>query len=283
MTTTALWRPSAIPIFSLTTILALNRKPNSPAALSTKMALNINANNSSSIKGNEIRSHLNTNNPSNGMSQRKLPVLLFDVMDTIVRDPFYHDVPAFFGMSMKELIECKHPTAWIEFERGLINETELAGKFFKDRRLFDLEGLKSCMIRGYSYIDGVEELLHALKQSHYEMHAFTNYPIWYELIEEKLKLSTYLSWSFCSCITGKRKPDPDFYLEVLRHLDVEPASCVFIDDRMANVEAATDVGIVGIHFKGATSLRQDLTLLGLDFSVNKDEEDPAEHKAEYFP
>lgn len=28
--------------------------------------------------------------------KRKLPVLLFDVMDTIVRDPFYHDVPAFF-------------------------------------------------------------------------------------------------------------------------------------------------------------------------------------------
>ncbi|GMH25927.1 hypothetical protein Nepgr_027770 [Nepenthes gracilis] len=28
---------------------------------------------------------------------RKLPVLLFDVMDTIVRDPFYEDIPAFFG------------------------------------------------------------------------------------------------------------------------------------------------------------------------------------------
>ncbi|MCL7024670.1 hypothetical protein MKW94_020343, partial [Papaver nudicaule] len=27
---------------------------------------------------------------------RKLPILLFDVMDTIVRDPFYHDIPAFF-------------------------------------------------------------------------------------------------------------------------------------------------------------------------------------------
>ena len=31
---------------------------------------------------------------------------------------------------------------------------------------------------------------------------------------------------------GKRKPEPDFYLEVLRHLDVEPASCIFIDDRL---------------------------------------------------
>lgn len=29
--------------------------------------------------------------------KRKLPILLFDIMDTIVRDPFYHDVPAFFG------------------------------------------------------------------------------------------------------------------------------------------------------------------------------------------
>lgn len=30
------------------------------------------------------------------VAKRKLPILLFDVMDTIVRDPFYHDVPAFF-------------------------------------------------------------------------------------------------------------------------------------------------------------------------------------------
>ncbi|KAL9681538.1 hypothetical protein QQ045_013323 [Rhodiola kirilowii] len=54
-------------------------------------------------------------------------------MDTVVRDPFYQDVPAFdqyelhqvkqkLIMPMKELIECKHPTAWIEFEKGLISE-----------------------------------------------------------------------------------------------------------------------------------------------------------------
>ena len=42
-----------------------------------------------------------------------------------------------------------------------------------------VSGLKNCMKRGYSYIEGVEELLHALKQNCYEIHAFTNYPIWY--------------------------------------------------------------------------------------------------------
>ncbi|KAJ0644799.1 putative HAD superfamily, haloacid dehalogenase-like hydrolase [Helianthus annuus] len=168
------------------------------------------------------------------ITQRKLPVLLFDIMDTIVRDPFYHDIPAFFRMSMKELLDCKHPTAWIEFEKGLIDEMELARIFFKDGRHFDLEGLKSCIYQGYSYIEGVEELLSTLKDNGYEIHAFTNYPIWYKMIEDKLKLSSYLSWTFCSCVIGKRKPDPLFYSEVLQHLDTEPQNCVFIDDRYSS-------------------------------------------------
>ncbi|GMH25926.1 hypothetical protein Nepgr_027769 [Nepenthes gracilis] len=76
---------------------------------------------------------------------------------------------------------------------------------------------------------------------------------------------------FCSSLyhTRKRKPEPDFYAEVLQHLDVAPASCFFVDDRMKNVEAATDAGMVGIHFKNAELLRQDLSLLGLDFSFNE--------------
>ncbi|KAH6829456.1 Haloacid dehalogenase-like hydrolase superfamily protein [Perilla frutescens var. hirtella] len=194
---------------------------------------------------------------------RKLPILLFDIMDTVVRDPFYHEIPAFFGMSMKELLECKHPTVWIEFEKGLINEVELAQKFFKDGRPIDLEGLKNCMRREYAYIEGVEELLIDLRNNGYEMHASTNYPIWYEIIEEKLKLSTYLSWTFCSCTMGKRKPDPDFFMDILKHLKVDPAGCIFIDDRMKNVEAAVDAGFIGIHFNTADSLRKDLSNLGI--------------------
>ncbi|KNA16317.1 hypothetical protein SOVF_090270 [Spinacia oleracea] len=206
---------------------------------------------------------------SAAMEERKLPILLFDVMDTLVRDPFYHDIPDFFGMSMKELMECKHPTAWSEFEKGLIDEDELAKKFFKDGRHLDVEGLKDCMKRGYSYLDGIEDLLHALKLNNYEMHAFTNYPVWYQLIEDKLKLSTYLSWTFCSCATGKLKPDPDFYSEAFRHLQVEPESCIFVDDRIKNVEGAVSVGMVGLQFKGADELRQDLSLLGINISANE--------------
>ncbi|XP_071710700.1 flavin mononucleotide hydrolase 1, chloroplatic [Rutidosis leptorrhynchoides] len=207
---------------------------------------------------------------------RKLPVLLFDIMDTIVRDPFYHDIPEFFGMSMKELLDCKHPTAWIEFEKGHIDEMELARIFFKDGRNFDLEGLKSCIWKGYSYLEGIEELLSTLKDNGYEMHAFTNYPIWYRMIEDKLKLSSYLSWTFCSCVLGKRKPDPLFYQDVVKHLDIEPHNCVFIDDRLKNIEAAREAGIVGIQFKNADALQHDLSLMGVTFQSSST--DRQEHK-----
>ncbi|KAG4925651.1 hypothetical protein JHK87_051191 [Glycine soja] len=209
-----------------------------------------------------------TNNTTT--NERKLPILLFDIMDTLVRDPFYQDVAAFFGMSLKELIDCKHPTAWIEFEKGLIDEMELARKFFKDGRDFDLEGLKTCMRSGYSYIEGIEQMLLSLKLNNYEMHAFTNYPIWYQLIEDKLKLSKYLSWTFCSWAFGKRKPDTEFYKEVVRHLKVDPTNCIFVDDRQKNVEAAIEVGIRGVHFQNVNSLCEKLPLMGIDISTNED-------------
>ncbi|XP_051138416.1 flavin mononucleotide hydrolase 1, chloroplatic [Andrographis paniculata] len=248
------WRFGASPMVKLDA----QRPPSTSSYAANEMPLSI----QTRTAGGATAAISNLNSAQQTTS-RKLPILLFDIMDTLVRDPFYDDIPAFFGMSMKELLECKHPTAWIEFEKGHINEMELAQIFFKDGRPIDLEGLKSCMRQGYSYIKGVEGLLVDLKSSGYEMHTATNYPIWYEIIEEKLKLSTYISWTFCSCIMGKRKPDPEFYTDILKHLKVDPACCVFIDDRAKNVDAAADAGFIGIQFNDADSLREDLSRLGI--------------------
>jgi HAD superfamily hydrolase (TIGR01509 family) len=48
---------------------------------------------------------------------------------------------------------------------------------------------------------------------------------------------------FCGLIitlhhSGKRKPSPEFYLQALDQLNVDPASCIFIDDRLVFVDAA---------------------------------------------
>jgi hypothetical protein len=48
------------------------------------------------------------NSSSSSAGQR--PVLLLDVMDTLVTDPFFEHMPRFFNMSFKELLAAKHPT-----------------------------------------------------------------------------------------------------------------------------------------------------------------------------
>uniref|UniRef100_A0A3Q7GN57 Uncharacterized protein n=2 Tax=Solanum lycopersicum TaxID=4081 RepID=A0A3Q7GN57_SOLLC len=132
--------------------LLLSWRPSSAYNISFPFTMK-NTSSSKSVKMGSfstISCSITSSSASTMVAQRKLPILLFDVMDTIVRDPFYHDVPAFFRMSMKELLESKHPTSWIEFEKGLISEEELTRKFFKDGRSFDMEGLKNCMRRRYS-------------------------------------------------------------------------------------------------------------------------------------
>eukprot|EP00899_Mesostigma_viride_P015215 jgi/Mesvir1/23695/Mv18647-RA.1 len=203
--------------------------------------------------------------PFGGTPARRLPVLLFDVMDTIVKDPFYHEIPLFLQMSLKTLYEVKHPTAWIEFERGEISEETLFARFFKDGREFDGQGLKRAMREAYRWIDGMEELLLRLQAAGYEMHVISNYPTWYQMIDEKLDLSKYLNWSFVSCHMGKRKPDPSIYTDAAEQLGVPLRDCLLIDDNAKNVQAAKDVGLRSIQFTSAEALEEQLHMLGLDF------------------
>ena len=197
------------------------------------------------------------------MSALRPPALLLDVMGTLVYDPFYHEVPAFFGMTLDELIAAKTPSTWAEFELGEIDEATLARRFFADGRSFDLDGLKACMRDAFRYLDGIEALLVELAGRGHELHALSNYAPWYRLIEERLGLSRHLAWSFVSCDTGARKPAPEAYLLAARELERAPADCVFVDDREENVAAARALGFDSLRFESAAQLRAELAARGL--------------------
>jgi 2-haloacid dehalogenase len=59
------------------------------------------------------------------------------------------------------------------------------------------------------------------------------------------------------------KPDPRIYRELLERVRLRPEATVFIDDSIANVEAARRLGVIGLHFSEAGALRRDLAELGL--------------------
>ncbi len=190
-------------------------------------------------------------------------VILFDVMDTLVVDPFRDEMPAFFGITFEEMMRAKDPHAWIEFECARIDEATFYERFFADGRRFDGAAFRAHVADAYRFVPGVPALLDALREARVPMHALSNYPCWYEIIEARLALSRHLSRRFVSFETGVRKPDVAAYLGAASALGVAPSECVFVDDRATNCEAASRVGMDTIVFSDAASLGDALTRRGI--------------------
>jgi hypothetical protein len=165
---------------------------------------------------------------ADGGARARPTVLLLDVMDTLVSDPFYEAMPRHFGMPFRELLDAKHPTAWVEFERGEIGEPELLAKFFKDGRAVDGEALTRMMREQYRILDGIEPLLARLKAAGVPMHACSNYPVWWRNVEASTRLGRWIEWTFVSCEGPMRVEffflDGVFFPRILRILSTARAS-----------------------------------------------------------
>jgi HAD superfamily hydrolase (TIGR01509 family) len=186
------------------------------------------------------------------------PILLFDVMETLVTEPFPTVMPPFFGMTLDEFRQARHPTAWIEFEKGRLSEAEYFARMFQEARPVDGAGLRTRLREAYGWLEGMQQILIELHAAGYEIHALSNYPVWYEMIERKLQLSRYLRWTFVSWKTGLRKPDLEAYVHAIAYLDVPASECLFVDDRTVNVQAAREVGMDAILKEDARQVRAEL-------------------------
>lgn len=69
--------------------------------------------------------------------------------------------------------------------------------------------------------------------------------------------------TYASFLMGVSKPDPAFWRIILAAEGAEAASCVFIDDRQENCDAAAGLGIRAIRFEGAAALARSLGLHNL--------------------
>lgn len=57
------------------------------------------------------------------------------------------------------------------------------------------------------------------------------------------------------------KPDPAIYALLFDRYDIDPASSVFIDDSLKNVEGSNAAGMKAIHFRSPMQLREELAAL----------------------
>ncbi len=81
---------------------------------------------------------------------------------------------------------------------------------------------------------------------------------------ETFQLRRYFTAFFSSCFLGLTKPEKGIFLAAVNISQRPPQECLYVDDRSLNVEAAAQLGLHTIHFRGAAQLRRELAGLGID-------------------
>jgi HAD superfamily hydrolase (TIGR01509 family) len=188
-------------------------------------------------------------------------IVAFDLMDTVVRDPYREALEAATGVPVEELFASRDATAYPALERGDLAEEAYWATYAAAGFEVDVDAFHATRRAGYRWLAGMRELLEDL-EGHVHRVVASNYPRWIEEVHD-----TFLGDAFddvqASCHLGARKPDPTFYTRLLDVLRAAPDEVAFVDDREANVAAAREVGMHATVFAGAEALRHWLRELGV--------------------
>ncbi len=114
-------------------------------------------------------------------------------------------------------------------------------------------------------ITGTWDILFALKERGITLHAITNWSAetWPEGLKVHPELGEVFETTIVSGQVGLVKPSVEIYRLLCDQAEVNPESCVFIDDSLHNCLGAKAAGMDAIHFKSAAGLKDALTQRGL--------------------
>ena len=113
-------------------------------------------------------------------------------------------------------------------------------------------------------IAGTVDIMAELRGQGVPLHAITNFAApTFRWCYAEFEFLRWFGEIVVSGECGVVKPDPAIYHLLLSRTGLQPAQCLFIDDRADNIAAAQALGLQGHLFSQPAALRADLVRLGL--------------------
>jgi HAD superfamily hydrolase (TIGR01549 family) len=190
-----------------------------------------------------------------------IAAIAFDLMDTVVRDPYREALEAATGLPIAELFRRRSRHAYPALERGELSEEAYWEVYAEAGIEVDPEAFHRVRRQGTTWVPGMPELLDDLAGVVVRATA-SNYPDWIEELAAGT-LAGRFERVLASCHLGVRKPEPAFFARLLEELDLLAAQVLFVDDREENVVAAREAGLASHRFRGAGELRAWLLAHGV--------------------
>lgn len=155
---------------------------------------------------------------------------------------------------------------WSEYDRSLRSYEDILAEFISNNPQVEKEILlfmehEAESIREFPY---AKEWVKSFKDKGYKCYVLSNYPKrTFEKTCSERSFETYMDGTVYSYAVQMIKPEKEIYQTLLEKYDLIPEDCVFIDDNLANVEAAKRLQIHAIPFTTKENVEQELEKLGI--------------------
>ncbi|KAL1942842.1 hypothetical protein VTO73DRAFT_5082 [Trametes versicolor] len=154
----------------------------------------------------------------------------------------------------RQLKDIMNGATWHEYERGRLSQAEAYARVGREFSISP-DAIVEAFKQARESLRPNEELLALVRElkaryaGQLRVFALSNI----SLPDYEFIVALPTDWSifdkvFASAVLGERKPDLAAYEKVLAETGIDPATAVFVDDKLENVEAARSLGIHGIVF-----------------------------------
>lgn len=126
----------------------------------------------------------------------------------------------------------------------------------------DVERIKQSLYATNRVVAGMRELVREVREI-CRLAVLSNFTADLNQVLEQLGLLPSFELIVNSALVGVKKPEAKIYEIACHRLGVQPTEAVFIDDNAPNVAAAQSIGMRGLVFSSAGSLRSELCAAGL--------------------
>jgi HAD superfamily hydrolase (TIGR01509 family) len=197
--------------------------------------------------------------PTRDRRDRRM-IVVFDLMQTLVTDPYRAAHEAATGLSWAEFEARRPDGVYHSLERGEIAESEYWQALRDAGIVVDVERFHRTRRAGYRWLPGMRELL-AECAGHGPVVVASNYPVWIDDVQAPAFAAQGVR-VHASCRLGVRKPDISFFVALAEREGVSVGDLVLVDDAPVNVEGIERAGGAGVTMTGAGPVRDRLVRLG---------------------
>ena len=201
-----------------------------------------------------------------------ITTLLFDIGGVILTNGWdevnRREGTEYFKLDFDET-ERRHNEIFPDFEKGNVSLNKYVEEviFYKKRNFNREDFINFIKSRTKPYESSIQILEKLSKDKKYLLAAINNESYELNLFRiNQFKLYKYFTSFFSSGFLNTRKPEPRIYKIALNVLHKTPSECLFIDDRIENIEEAQKQGIKTIHLTDVKNLHNLLPEKGILFN-----------------